>query len=139
MSTDYEIEEIRSFHDKAAEKQRRKDWCEQALVCLRAYAQGRNAPFLIEEARRAAEVSGLPTPPDARAWGHVVRVASTSGYIEQCGSARAGSSNGSLKPLWRATPAVRTFWGRLKGLFTSQGTESAGPGGPVSSRATRVV
>ena len=77
-------------------------WTFQALAMLTAYAQQSQAPFLIEHARLWSEANGLPSPPDARAYGAVVRMAASKRRIERVGYALAASSNGSAKPTWRA-------------------------------------
>lgn len=78
------------------------EWSGQALGLLVAFAKQTAGPFLIEDARRWAEESGLPPPPDARSWGAVTRRAKAKGRIEKTGGAgAAASSNCSLKPLWR--------------------------------------
>lgn len=82
-------------------------WRHQALSLLTMFSRRIGRPFLIEEARLWAEQpsQGPPPPPDARAWGSVVRIAAnrkrprirkTGGY------GRAASSNCSEKPLWVA-------------------------------------
>ncbi len=77
-------------------------WRYQALALLVAFAKQQPGPFLIEQARAYAEANGLPPPPDARAWGSVVRLAASKRRIEKTGgAAAAASSNCSLNPLWR--------------------------------------
>lgn len=84
------------------------EWSGQALGQLTAYANIIGRPFLIEEARVWAEAHGLPNPPDARAWGAVVKRAAhkKKPVIVRAGAAPAASSHCSLKPLWvrAATP-----------------------------------
>ena len=86
-----------------AEKTERKHsgWVDCALVKLREYAAKQAQPFTIEAAR--AEIADkLPKPCDLRAWGQVTRKARSEGVIVPAGIAPAASSNGSLKPAYRA-------------------------------------
>ena len=82
------------------------EWSGQALGLLIAFAMSIGRPFLVEEARAYAEATGLPPPPDKRAWGSIPRRARAKRRLEVCGSGAAASSNCSLKRLWRyvATP-----------------------------------
>jgi hypothetical protein len=76
----------------------RAEWSERAVELLRSWALGR-PPFLAEQFREtAAKIVGHP--PDARAWGAVVRAAAAEGYIRRVGYAPALSSNLSPKCLW---------------------------------------
>lgn len=72
-------------------------WSEAAMICLLDYADIIGRPFMVEEVRAA---SGLPAPPDGRAWGAVVQRAARSGAISRVGYAPAKSSNLSPKCLW---------------------------------------
>ena len=75
-------------------------WTEQAATYLRDYARATHGqPFLIED---AAEVSRLPSPPNAKAWGPAAQLAARRGWIVTAGYARARTSNRSPKTLWRA-------------------------------------
>lgn len=78
-------------------------WRYQALALLTAFANEVGRPFVVEEARAYAEQRGLPDPPDARAYGSVVRLARAKGRIKRVGYAPAASSNGSPKCQWIAT------------------------------------
>lgn len=75
-------------------------WRFQALSMLTAYAVNAREPFLAEAAREWAHKNGLPPPPDARAWGSVIRMASAKHRIRKAGAAPANSSNRALKHLW---------------------------------------
>lgn len=76
------------------------DWTELAAAYLRDYALTTHGqPFLVED---AAEVSRLPAPPNAKAWGPAVQIAARRGWIVRAGYAPARSSNLSPKCLWRA-------------------------------------
>lgn len=78
-------------------------WTETAVAFLRAFAVV-HGPFIVEEAVEAsAQDPAFPPPPDARAWGGAVNAASRRGAITKTGRYRAAkSSNGSVKPEWRA-------------------------------------
>jgi hypothetical protein len=76
------------------------DWTTKATASLLAFAQDR-PPFLVEQARRAAESLGLPRPPDRRAWGAVVQRLRRAGVLVCVGYAPAVDSNGSPKCLWQ--------------------------------------
>ena len=78
-------------------------WTDRAYAALESYVDGRlvTETFTIEQAR---EVAGLlvDEPPDGRAWGAVTQRAIRAGLIEWTGDfARAASSNGSPKPVYR--------------------------------------
>lgn len=93
---------------RAADKADRANtgWCGMALHALRAFAKAQAGFFTIEIARSVLEEQ-IPKPPEARAWGQVVKQASRLGYIERTGqSAPACSSNGSHKPLWKKGTTV---------------------------------
>ena len=76
-------------------------WCFQALAMLTAFAAEHAEPFLIEEVRQYAAAHNLPPPPSDKAWGRVARMALSRKRIEKAGYAKAASSNGSPKNLWR--------------------------------------
>lgn len=78
-------------------------WTQTASEYLQQFAwrQHRLDTWLMEDARAWAYAEGLAQPPDARAWGAVVRKVEASGLIEACGYAPAKSSNGSPKVQWR--------------------------------------
>lgn len=80
-------------------------WCEQACEQLRQFAEGQGGMWTIELARMAIEKK-LPPPTDLRAWGQVVRMAATRGFIERVPgwAFPAASSNGSPKPVWKRGP-----------------------------------
>jgi hypothetical protein len=75
-------------------------WLARAEALVGQYA-GLQGAFLVEDARQYAEACGLPTPPDARAWGAVVQALKRRGVLVFAGYASAQSSNGSPKCLWR--------------------------------------
>jgi hypothetical protein len=58
--------------------------------------------FLAEDVRCFAEIRGLESPPDGRAWGAVLQSAAREKLIEKAGYGAARSSNLSPKVLWRA-------------------------------------
>lgn len=77
-------------------------WRYQALAMLTAYSKEIRRPFLIEEARAWATERGLPTPPTAKSWGAVARLAAAKGRIKKAGFGSAASSNCSPKVKWEA-------------------------------------
>lgn len=77
-------------------------WRYQALALLTAFASEHPGAFLIESAREYAQAHGLPSPPDGRAWGSVVRLAVSKRRIRKAGYGPAASSNCSPKCLWVA-------------------------------------
>src|SRR5690348_6972445 len=79
-----------------------ESWTARALKMVRTFIITHRDPFLTEQVRGFAEKQGLPTPPDARAWGHVISTAARKGYIDKVGYAPALSSNHSPKVQWRA-------------------------------------
>lgn len=85
-----------------AAERKHTGWTDEALRHLESYAAQCVGSFLIEDLRDYAERHGLASPPDERAWGSVVRMASKAGSIVSVGFARARSSNNSPKTLWRA-------------------------------------
>jgi hypothetical protein len=82
------------------------DWSDKALNLFLEFANSTSDPFLVEQARAYAEDNGLTPPPDARAWGHIVRSARRSEKIVSCGFALAKSSNHSPKVLWKLKEAA---------------------------------
>ena len=68
-------------------------WREVAMGWVQTFAQ-RGQEFRIEQARAAAEASGLPQPPSNRAWGAIASVALRRGLIrrvrwESCQNSKA--------------------------------------------------
>jgi len=74
-------------------------WSDRAGELLLEYAAQRG-PWMVEDLREWARASGLPSPPDGRAWGAVVRRAARAGSIVRVGWHEAKSSNLSMKGLW---------------------------------------
>lgn len=90
--------------ERAAQHADRVDpgWCERALQALTEFARGQEGAFTIETARFVLTANGLPPAPEERAWGYVTRAASKAGVIVMTDRmAKAVTSNGSPKPLWR--------------------------------------
>lgn len=82
-----------------AERECGDTWTRKAAEYLRDYARRAfGQPFLLEDAR---EVSRLPKPTNAKAWGAAVQLACRQRWIEKAGYAPARSSNGSPKCVWR--------------------------------------
>jgi hypothetical protein len=78
-------------------------WSDVALMFLERHAR-RNAAFMTEEVRVAAEEWGLAAPPYRRAWGAVVRRAVKAGFIAADGFSpqRSASCHCSPKTVWRS-------------------------------------
>lgn len=76
-------------------------WQTRAFRAVAIFARYHPA-FLAEDARGMAEREGLPSPPDARAWGAVMRLAARRGVIVADGYGPANSSNRSPKVKWRS-------------------------------------
>jgi hypothetical protein len=79
------------------------DWSTGAALLFVQFASdvAKGEPFLMEDAREWAERGGWPSPPDRRAWGHVVKAMKVAGRVVSCGFGRARTSNGSPKVLWK--------------------------------------
>jgi len=79
----------------------RPKWRVQAEAYTEGLIERRGfKPFLMEEIVAAAEVDGIPAPPDKRAWGHVIRALARRGVVRKIGYAPAKSSNLSPKIQW---------------------------------------
>ena len=78
-------------------------WSEKALGFLAIFADGFSDPFTVEQVRDYWEGIGyIRRPPDARAWGAVVKRAHREGIIEPCGYAKSGKSgHAGPRTLWR--------------------------------------
>lgn len=75
------------------------EWRKQATYALDDYLLTHEI-FLVEDLRAFAEpFIGLPH--DSRAWGGIIQRAAKAGKIRPDGVARAKSSHGSWKPVWR--------------------------------------
>lgn len=91
---------------RAAEHAERvaEGWGRRARGYLLEYiaSKPRGTTFLAEDVREFAEERGIDSPPDGRAWGHVMQAAKREGTIISRGYAPARSSNLSGKVLWGA-------------------------------------
>lgn len=76
-----------------------REWQDRAVALVRWYA-GFHPTFLTEQVRSMAELRGLKSPDDARAWGAVMMRAAREKIVRQDGYAPANSSNGSPKRRW---------------------------------------
>lgn len=76
-------------------------WLERACQSVVRYAHEAPGPFLLEDARAAAEADGLKAR-DGRAWGAVIQRLKRDGRIVFAGYGAAKSSHGSPKCAWRA-------------------------------------
>lgn len=86
-----------------ADKKVSGSWTQRAAELFVDYARdvAKGQPFLTEDARAWAEQSGLPPPPDGRAWGFIAKAMRENGHVIFSGYAPAKTSNGSPKCLWR--------------------------------------
>ena len=66
-------------------------WAERATGLAEQFVLGRTRDdrFQATEIRAFAESCGLPAPPDARAWGHIVRRLKKKGAIIEVGLGRS--------------------------------------------------
>jgi hypothetical protein len=101
---DAEARRDTGIHDSAEHAEHEiPGWQDAAIECVRRYAeQYSGEPFLAEDARSWAARSGLPEPPEPRAWGAVMQATRRAGFIRRIGYAPARSSNLSPKVLWSA-------------------------------------
>lgn len=76
-------------------------WKRSARGYLLEFLTVRPSTFLAEDVRAFAELRGLETPPDGRAWGAVMQAAARERLIAKVGYAPARSSNLSPKVLWK--------------------------------------
>lgn len=76
-------------------------WTADAVAYITQFAhrQHRLDAWLLEDARTWAHAEGLAEPPDARAWGAVVKRLQATGVIDPVGTGT--DSYGSLKSTWR--------------------------------------
>lgn len=75
------------------------------VIQLRKRTPRCETPFMAEDVRRWAErTRGLPSPPDARAWGGVFQRAARAKVIERAGFGESRNPQAHLRPtaLWRA-------------------------------------
>lgn len=81
-------------------------WSVQAEVYAEMMIEQRGfKPFLFEEIVEAAGRDGISKPPDARAWGAIIRRLAKRGIVRNMGYAKAKTSNLSPKVLWcKAVP-----------------------------------
>ena len=104
MQTTIDFQKARQKGHDAGDACARKagsEWVEQAVEIVRVYAAySHPIRFTMDELRTS--LTTFRTPPDARAWGTVTRLAVARGIIARTGGYRAAvSSNGSVKPVYR--------------------------------------
>jgi hypothetical protein len=73
-------------------------WSAMAYGVLLAQA-ATSAKFTSEDVRETAEKGGLPTPPDARAWGGVFRRAARARIIRRVGFAESQNAQAHCRPV----------------------------------------
>ena len=78
-------------------------WSEEALGYVRVFATTRHE-FTVEQVREFAYESGLPRPPDDRAWGHIPITAVKRGWVERAGVVEAVDPkvHKNMVTLWRS-------------------------------------
>ncbi|MDB5550830.1 MAG: hypothetical protein JWL86_814 [Rhizobium sp.] len=82
-------------------------WSDQAYDWIKSYSAD-HSTFISEECTAAAMASGLPTPPDARAWGHPFRKASHDLIIKRIGFGISNRRHQSPTPRWQSMHP--NFW-----------------------------
>lgn len=103
MSTKRGHERAKQAADKA--ERQVAEWTRKMAELVLHIAGDIPDDFTIEDVRSFCPP--MPKGTDARAWGHVTRLALKLGYIERTGRyAPATSSNGSPKPLYRIGAAA---------------------------------
>jgi hypothetical protein len=75
-----------------------KDWSAMAYGALLMHASC-GVKFTSEDVREAAEKSGLPSPPDHRAWGGIFRRAARAGRIRRVGFGEACNPQAHGRPV----------------------------------------
>lgn len=76
-------------------------WAERAFDWIVGYAKA-NKTFISEDCTAAAVESGLPAPPDARAWGGPFQRASREQIIRRIGYGTSKRRHLSPTPLWES-------------------------------------
>lgn len=82
-------------------------WTEQAYAWIKNYSAD-HPTFISEECTAAAEKAGLPSPTDARAWGHPFRRASHDMIIKRIGFGISNRRHQSPTPRWQSMHP--NFW-----------------------------
>lgn len=75
-------------------------WINRAVRMLERFGREEVTPWTCEHFRAWAEVEGLDSPPEKRAFGAVIQAGLREGWFERVGYAPAASSNGAPKPLY---------------------------------------
>lgn len=89
-----------------AAERRNPGWVEKAYAAFLTYAKfyGPSKQFTTEDVRT---MTGVPTAPDARAWGSIAMRLKREGIIVAVGYRSVESSNGSPKTLWQLNPEAK--------------------------------
>jgi|GEM_PF-4198692 len=80
-------------------------WTDRALCMLERFTSDHASPWTCEQFRAWAEVEGLDSPPEKRAFGAVIQGGLRAGWFVRVGYAPAASSNFGAKPLYQAARA----------------------------------
>jgi hypothetical protein len=84
----------------------REDWNARAMRLLEQFVADLNGrTFLCEDLRIYAYENNFDTPPDERAWGHIIIKASRRGLIENVGLAHARDRkvHSNIATIWKRT------------------------------------
>ena len=74
------------------------DWAERAYFCVIQIAR-KGRPFTCEDVKIHAAICRMPDPPDARAWGGILRHAAKQGLIRKVGWAASTSPVCHCRPM----------------------------------------
>ena len=96
------IEQVAKHADECSAR-----WTDRAFDWICKYA-AENSTFISEECTAAATRSGLPSPPDDRAWGHPFRRASHELIIKRIGYGVSNRRHQSPTPRWQSMH--KNFW-----------------------------
>jgi hypothetical protein len=81
----------------------RPEWTVKATEFFIHFVQQAVGPFMTEDVRRAAELNGLPLPPDRRAWGAVTSEVAKRKVIKRIGYGPQTTTGCHMAPksIWR--------------------------------------
>lgn len=79
-------------------------WGSMAMDALKLFIKDHSGPFMAEQVRSVAQLSGLPVPCHERAWGAVLTRAAKNGLIKAIGYGKTSNPNAHSTPatLWIA-------------------------------------
>jgi hypothetical protein len=97
----------RELRDEGMERARKhagESWIGRALDIIRELAI-RQPSLWYDDYQHVADVMKLPKPPDGRAWGPVLKIAATNGWITKTGESRKSNRpicHRADKPVYRS-------------------------------------